>query len=202
MGKASRRKRQPAAPAVPSVIMLLRSPKIDDFTGPELGALMTETLRAANVEAKQQRENDRKNNLPIGHHDNVHRIDETFSPIEALLENIVFTGDIDVSSKGQPLLLDPKDNVWYPMVPALVSMCDTFTQLARQFSWDDQTADMRRLAKKLDVQMPLFIKDIDGARACLVWMREKIRQVTPQQFSNEAIEIQIRDELAELRIAA
>jgi hypothetical protein len=54
---------------------------------------------------------------------------------------------------------------------------------------------MRRFAKKLDVQMPVLQADVDAARAALAWMRENVRSVTPAQFSDEAIVVQIRVEL-------
>lgn len=197
MGKKSRMKRErQAIPTAASNMLLVRSPKIDDFTAQELNVLMKDALQAADDEAREQRKIDHMNNLPMGHQDNAHKIAETFDPINTLLDQIVATGEVNVGHKNRPIMLDTKDNVWFPMVPSLISMCDTFTNLAKQYGWADQTSGMRRLAKKLDIDMPFFIEDIDAARVTITWMREQIHTITPHQFSAEAIEIQIRDELA------
>lgn len=205
MGKKSRLKRErqaaPPAPAVVSRLMLARAPTVNDYTGAELSALMSDVLHGAEAEAVEQRRIDRINNMRMGDPDNAHKIAETFDPISAMLDEIIATGGVNVGSKGQPIMLDAQDNVWFPVVPGLISMCDTFALLAKQYGWTDQTDGMRKLAKKLDIDMPFFIEDIDAARVTIAWMREQAREITPSQFSAEAIDIQIREAYAE-RLAA
>ena len=134
------------------------------------------------------------NNLPMAHPINKYKIELTFKPITEMLNNIINTGDIDITNSGSPIFYDKLDKCWYPLVPGLISMCDTFSKLAKEFNWSDGTAGMREFSKLIDQGCEVTKDHIQAAKATVNWMREQIKYVTPQEFNAEAIEVQIRDE--------
>lgn len=145
----------------------------------------------------------RKNNLPIAHPDNRHKLDLTFGPVEEWLDTIVETGDIDVMSNGVAIFQTTGDSdQWWPVVEAFLAVCDTFELVATALKVADQSDGMRKLTRKIEVDMPLFQADIDAARASIDWMRETSGTLTPLEFSEYIVAIQVRAEMAEQRIAA
>lgn len=158
----------------------------------------SKAAKHANEIARQEAEIERKNNLPIGHPDNRHKLDKTFSPVEKWLDTIVATGDIDVMNNGVAVFQTEADtNHWWPVVEAFLAVCDTFELVASDLNVPDQTDGMRKLAKKVEVDMPLFQADIDAARASVSWMRSISETLTPSQFSEYIVAIQIRAEMVE-----
>jgi hypothetical protein len=135
------------------------------------------------------------NDLPFSDPANFPRIAMVFQPIERILDELCATGYIDSDDTGAPLLFNKDDGVWYPMVPALESMCDTYSKMASVYGWEDHTDGMRKLAKRLQLEMPVFQTDVDRARETIAWMKETILTITPNQFSAECVEVQVRDEL-------
>lgn len=118
------------------------------------------------------------------------KIDRVFGPVDRLFDSYVDTG-LDTLPDGTPLLIVESEQTWCPLVPALESMCDTFSKLARTKGWEDCTDGMRRLAKRFELQMPVFQKDVDAARASVRWMRQQTLLITPKEFSAESLEVQI-----------
>lgn len=140
----------------------------------------------------------RKNNLPLGHPDNRHKLDLTFGPVEKWLGTIVATGEIDVMNNGVAVFqTETETDHWWPVVEAFLAVCDTFELVAADLKLPDQTAGMRRLAKKVEVDMPLFEPDINAARTSISWMRQISETLTATQFSEYIVAIQIRAEMAE-----
>lgn len=164
-----------------------------------------ELLKMRHVLAAAQRESEqaydallRTNDLPFSDPANFPRIAMVFAPVERVLDEMVANGHMDADESGQPLLFNQADGVWYPIVPALVSMCDTYSKLAGEYSWSDETDGMRKFTKRLELAMPIFQEDVDRARATINWMKQQTLHITPNQFSREIQEIQIRDEAVAL----
>lgn len=146
----------------------------------------------------------RKNDLPIGHPDNRHKLDMTFSPIEKWLDTFKETGEYDVLSQGGVAIFQPqgdKDD-WFPIVESFLAVCDTYELIARNVGVPDQTEPMRLLARKIHYDMPLAASEITAAKATIAWMRQITEALTPLQFSDYTVAIQIRAEMADQRKAA
>lgn len=135
----------------------------------------------------------KSNDLPFSHALNRPRIAKVFDPLEKILTDLCETGEIDALPDGTVLLHCAIDGHYYPFAPAIESMCDTFDKLARTHGWSEQPNGMRKLGKRFELAMPVCQEDVDAARATIAWMRQQILGITPNQFSAEAIEVQIRD---------
>lgn len=186
MGKKHRRgERAPAQP----FCLAAPPPKSAKEAGKELRA----ALRAMVEDTAEQARIDRINGLPFSHPENVHKIGTTFDPIEAWMDGVVATGDIDVTGAGLAILrTDPADPAWYPLVASLFAVCDAFAAIARERALDDPGAGLRQLARKVEVDMPLFQRDIDAGRASVAAMRAIIAELTPAQFSDYTIAVRVR----------
>lgn len=149
----------------------------------------------AKREAEAEAERQRVNALPFSSPENRQKIAMVFDPVDAFLTELETTGEINVADDGTPLLWAPHDGANYPIVPALESMCDTYSKLAQTHGWTDETDGMRKLAKRLELEMPIFKHDVAAARRTIAWMREQTLLISPNEFSRESIEIQIRDEM-------
>jgi hypothetical protein len=156
---------------------------------------------AAEREARAEAERQRINALPFSADDNRHKVGMVFDPVDAFLNELETTGDIVVADDGTPLMWAPHDGANYPIVPALQSMCDTYTKLAQTHGWPDETDGMRKLAKRLELEMPIFSHDVAAARGTIAWMRQYTLLISPNEFSRESIEIQVRDEARALGLA-
>jgi hypothetical protein len=146
----------------------------------------------------QQAANDFTFSNPV----NFPRIAMVFGPVDHVLLELETNGHIDADTSGMPLLFSQNEGIWYPIVPALVSMCDTYTKLAGAHGWTDETDGMRKFAKRLELSMPIFQQDVDRARQTVDWMKRQTLTITPNQFSSEMQEIQIRDEARALGLSA
>jgi hypothetical protein len=167
---------------------------------------MSSNARLAGLHAKQRRQqlvrekknmtfHKRANTLPFSHPLNLPRVAIVFGPLEAILDDLGSTGDIDAMPDGTPLIKDNSDGRWCPIAPALVSMCDVYSKLSRTHGWnDDRTEGVRQLAKRFEDQAPVFQEDLDAARASLTWMKQRTFEITPEQYTAESIEVQVRDE--------
>lgn len=159
--------------------------------------LIKSAEREANLAyAAQQLAND----LPFSDVANFPRIAMVFEPVERVLTELETNGHIDSDAQGMPLLFSQNEGIWYPAVPAFVSMCDTYTKLAITHSWSDETDGMRKFAKRLELSMPIFQEDVDRARSTLDWMKSQTLTITPNQFSVEVQEVRIRDEFRALGV--
>jgi hypothetical protein len=152
-------------------------------------------LEQAQREAERAYEaQQRTNDLPFSDPANFPRIAMVFEPVERILDEQETNGYIDCDAHGLPLLFSQNEGIWYPAVPAFVSMCDTYTKLAGTHGWSDETDGMRKFAKRLELSMPIFQQDVDRARGTIEWMKKQTLTITPNQSSVEVQEIRIRDE--------
>lgn len=133
---------------------------------------------------------------------NFPRVAMVFEPVERILNEQETNGHIDCDAQGMPLLFSQNEGIWYPAVPAFLSMCDTYTKLAGTHGWSDETDGMRKFAKRLELSMPIFQEDVDRARGTIDWMKKQTLTITPNQFSVEVQEIRIRDEFRAVGVLA
>lgn len=199
MGKRSRQKRERSA-AQPSLKVLASPPSLT------VEQAQQELRGALNAMADEQREQarlDRVNNLPFSAPENRHKLELTFGPIARWLNAVPAEGYDALADSGLAIFQpDPSSDEHYPIVESLHAICDTYGLIAEAHSVADGTLGLRRLARKIDVMMPLFQGDIDAALACLAWMREMTMPMTPADFSDYSVAIQIRATLTEIKRAA
>ena len=138
------------------------------------------------------------NNYPIGHEINRTRMHKTFAPIEAMLDEIQATGEVDVGPDNKPIIKPKGEYEYYPVVEAFRSMAETFELIAEDRKLTVQTEGIRRIANKWDYGMMIDQSDLDAARACLQWMRLMIAPLTPEQFGEYSLIVSARAELARI----
>ena len=107
------------------------------------------------------------NRLPFRHELNAYKLESVFGPLFKWFDTLEQTGDMEVTDKGVPIFLPFGETEYVPLIDSFESMCDTFENIASKRGLVDQTGGLRRLAKKLAVDMPLFQADTDAARATL-----------------------------------
>lgn len=108
-------------------------------------------------------------------------IEETFAPLYNTLDQIETTGEVD-ALQGQAIFHVPNQGGRFELVKSLKAAAETFAILGAERGQEDGTTALRRLAAKLDVDMPLMLSDVHQARASLDWMREVATTVTVAQF--------------------
>lgn len=129
-----------------------------------------------------------RNALPLGHEVNRHKIDATFAPLEQFLVQQETDGESFVNDKGEPLMWDEREQAYINVAEGIANMCWMFELAAQLWGWDDQTGGLKKLGNKLFAGMVLFGSDVAAARETIAWMREKIAQVKPNQWS-EVLEL-------------
>lgn len=85
--------------------------------------------RHKRYQAKNQRIQ-MKNNLPLGHPLNKHKIDKTFNPLEQVLIDQEQGRGMLADEDGQLLIYDPDDQDFVPFIPGMLHMCYVYDKLA------------------------------------------------------------------------
>lgn len=143
---------------------------------------------------KAQADAEAQNDLLFAHENNVARIHQVFDPVEKVLDDLVATGEINAMPDGTPLIVAIEGGYMVPIAPALMSVVEVYERLARVYEWSDRSDGLRRLAKRLELMMPVFQEDVDEARKSIEWMKICTLTITPRQFTAEATEVQIAEE--------
>jgi hypothetical protein len=109
------------------------------------------------------------------------RLSYGFGPLEEAVYEIERTGEGHTDEKGNYIFLPhPAEGVWYSLPRAILKACDVYAAI--NGSTQERVDGLRRLAKRLELSMPLFKEDMDGARAGFEAMREAVRPLTPNQL--------------------
>lgn len=124
----------------------------------------------------------RKNELPMGHPLNAHRLDKTFGPIERVLDEAEKTGTNLADEDGQPVMHDPEEG-WVPLVPGLLHMCHIFDMIGRARTWPVQPPGLRAYALGLQIGRTITAEDLADSRATIAWMRKHIATLSPVTWS-------------------
>lgn len=109
-------------------------------------------------------------------------IAETFQPLYGVLDQIEHTGELDVVAGGVAVFYEPLQGGNFHLVSSLQAVADTFSLVCLERGGEDQGAGLRRLATKLDVDMPLMESDVAAARVSLDWMRDLSATMTVGDF--------------------
>lgn len=140
---------------------------------------------------------------PMSHPLNAHRLDMVFGPVEVLLTEMERTGTNDAMPDGTVVFRPPGDDgCWYPLASSLRAVCDTYELVAEHYGQPAGVDSLRRLAKKIEVDMPLMAMDIHGARMNILWMREISTGMTPDEFSGFIVAVQVRNEMIDKGVIA
>ena len=134
-----------------------------------------------------------RNAMPLGHEVNRHKIDATFDPLEQFLMQQETEGESFVNEKGEPLMWDEREQAYINVAEGIANMCWMFELASKLWGWTDQTAGLQKLGNKLFAGMVLFASDIEAARSTIAWMRERIAEVKPNQWS-QVIELAAEEE--------
>lgn len=134
-----------------------------------------------------------RNALPLGHEANRHKIDGTFGPLEEFLRQQELEGESFVNEKGEPLMWDEREQAYINVAEGIANMAYMFELAGRLWGWDAQPEGLKKLGNKLFAGMVLFASDIEAARETIAWMREKIAEVKPNQWS-EVIDLAAEEE--------
>lgn len=197
MGKKSRMKRESAAaaalalsqrPAAPLMVLAKPARKT-------VAELVDEINQGLAIEAENEII-DWKNNLPLGHSQNLCRLAQTFDPIEAWMDEMARTGDTEYF--GDTAVFKPSEGAeYYPVVDSFMAVCDTYELIARDRKVPDGSGPLRQLAKMIEYAMPISQRELDAAKGAIEWMKEVTKPLTPMQFSEFSVAIQIRATMAE-----
>ena len=103
------------------------------------------------------------------------KVDIVLSPIEKAIDDIRATGFVDTVN-ADAVIVHKGNCQYFDMPEALRSVA----RLHKYLSGID-ASHLVRLAKKLEVSMPLMEKDLDGSSAELVFLRSHLVRLTPQE---------------------
>lgn len=139
--------------------------------------------------ARQQRYREKnkrtslKNELPIGHPLNRHKIDKTFKPLEQVLVEQEQGKGMLADEDGQVLIYSEQEQEFIPFVPGMLHMCYLYDKFAEAQVWGKQPPGLRAFTLKLGRDEKVNQQDIDDARATIAWMRERVATVTPARWT-------------------
>lgn len=184
----------PTAPAQPYVAVLAAPPPLTREEEIELVA------RAVAYE-RECAEVERLNNTPLGHPDNIEKMTKTFAPIVNWLDEFDRTsGEYEITGNGIAIIR-PEGDEAYPIHEAFHAICDTYELITLDRGVEDRSAPLRILANKIHYDSPVMEREIKAARATLEWMKEITAPLTPVEFSNYSVAIQIRATMREQKAA-
>lgn len=126
-----------------------------------------------------------RNNLPLGHELNQHKIEGVFGPLEIALEQARDTGEFPVDDRGKPSIWDTVAEEWKELCDCVANMCWVFGLLGVQQKWEeDAPPGLAQLAKRLDYGMLVTVREFEPAFDTIRWMRERVATVTPNQWTD------------------
>jgi hypothetical protein len=127
------------------------------------------------------------------------RIAAVFAPIEAILDEIAKTGQVQALRNGAPVFYLAAENTWYETAPAVVGICDLFDALTVRTGQTYPTEPLSQFAKRLSYSMPLTREDIDAALAVLPALRAAAGNLTVAEGQSLTLTTQIRVEIEQLQ---
>jgi hypothetical protein len=154
-----------------------------------------------NEQLRLRREAEELQDISFADPRNITRVSKLFDPVVAALNSLVTTGEINAVPDGTPLMWVVEDGSSHPAAACLLSVVESYEKLSKVHGWNDHGDGLRRLAKRLELQMPVFQEDVDEALKTIEWMKFCTMTITPRQFTKEAVEIQIANELRDAGLA-
>lgn len=109
----------------------------------------------------------------------------TLEPLEAVIDQIERTGNVDTDQRGTPIFFCNADGGWYESAPAIDGMADFFDMWAIRHDKPLDVAPLRQLAARLAAGMPLDGPLMAGLQALL----PRLRRVASTLDAGEAIDL-------------
>jgi hypothetical protein len=166
----------------------------------------TREKELARVQKAMQAQIDERNaaealqDVPFSDPRHVGKIVRVFEPIEKALQTFV-DGEVAHLEDGTPLMWATEDGCWYPAVNCLRSVLETYAKLGDTHGWNNHNAGLARVATLLENGEPIHKSDVDEALKTIEWMKYCTLTITPRQFTKEAVEVQIYNELRDAKLA-
>lgn len=124
-----------------------------------------------------------RNNLPLGHPLNQHKIDKTFKPLEQVFVDQEQGKGMLADEQGNLVIYDEDDQEFVPFVPGILHMCHLYDMIGGALTWDRQPPGLRAFVLKLARDEKVNQQDVDDARVTVKWMRDRIATVTPTKWT-------------------
>jgi hypothetical protein len=151
-------------------------------------------------EQRAAKEQEALQDVPFADPRHIGKIVKVFEPIEKALQNF-HDGEVATMEDGTPLLWATEDGCWYPAVACLRSVLETYAKLGETYGWANHNEGLTRVATLLENGEPIHKADVDAALKTVEWMKYCTLTITPRQFTKEAVEIQIANELRDAGLA-
>lgn len=130
------------------------------------------------------------------------RSQSVFTPLERILDQLEQEGTVDVSAAhkmaGMPIYKET-DGKWYSTVHAMQGVIEFFEIHASRKGLFLPLQPLILLAKKLEVDMPIFPKDTQDVRAALVILRRTANRMTADEAHELVNDIRISVEMDKIR---
>ena len=127
-----------------------------------------------------------------------------FKPLEDILNQLEDLGTVDVIASGAqantPIFKNGCDNEWYETAPALQGVIEFFEIHAQRTGREINLDPLRKLAKKLEVHMPIFAADTAAAREVLNAMHAESNHMSPSYASDIVTTTQTAIEFERLNV--
>jgi hypothetical protein len=140
------------------------------------------TMRERRI-AKLNQRIQKKNDLPLGHPLNKHKIDKTFKPLEQVMVDQEEGRGMLADADGRLVIYDEDDQEFVPFVPGILHMCHLYDKIGGALTWSRQPPGLRAFTLKLGRGEKVNQLDVDDARATINWMRDRIATVSPRRWT-------------------
>ncbi|KRB73471.1 hypothetical protein [Noviherbaspirillum sp. Root189] len=115
-----------------------------------------------------------------------------FRPLEAILDELETHGTLTVVAKGtqagMPVFQPTGDNEWYAAAPALRGLIEMFELHEGRTGKALPLEPLRLLAKKMEVDMPIFSDDTKAIRACMPALVAELHTF-PKDYAKELVQV-------------
>jgi hypothetical protein len=130
------------------------------------------------------------------------RLNAIFDPLLAIVDQLERDGTKDVANNGIAIFKDVVDGHWYDSSVAIMGVVDAYEIHEKRAGIKIDMEPLRLLAKKLEVDMPVFASDTEAVRACFDRMRRASMTMT-LGYARELIrDTQIQEAAQKLQEAA
>jgi hypothetical protein len=163
-------------------------------------SILKQMQRRFDAERKAREEQEAMQDVPFADPRHVGKIVRVFDPVEKALKGFK-DGEIPSMEDGTALLWITEDGCWYPAVACLRSVLETYAKLGETHGWANHNAGLARVATLLENGEPIHKADVDAALKTVEWMKYCTLTITPRQFTKEAVEVQIANELRDEGLA-
>ncbi|CAL62420.1 Hypothetical protein HEAR2288 [Herminiimonas arsenicoxydans] len=123
------------------------------------------------------------------------KVKAVFDPLEAIIDQLEQQGTVDCTTGGTPIFKDTNDGHWYETPIAIMGVVDAYQMHQERKGIDLDLEPLRKLAKKLEYDMPIFEADTKACRECFVRMKRETLTMTADYARQMIVDFQIKEEL-------